>query len=406
MRIVIITGEYPPMEGGVGAYTARLASALAEQCHDIHIFTSYTPTDQPEISESNYAGKLTIHRAVKNWSVAQIAEVKRLISQLAPDAVNIQYEPAAYRMRAGITILPCYFGPEAPPVVVTFHDLLPPYLFPKAGPVRTWSVTQLARHAAGIIVTNHSDESALRSRLEAHTRSLHHRTPPIRLIPIGSNITAQPLPGFDRNAWRSRYGLSPDDLVVGFFGFMNRTKGIETLIEALAQLKHDPAMNREPVHLLFIGGRTGTSDITNERYAAEIDALIAAHHLDTYVHRTGYADAAEVSAAFYAADMCALPYTEGANLRHGTLHAALAHGCPIITTAPAESLPELHDGEHALLIPPGDAGALAEAILALARDPLRRQRLSQAARTLARAFTWPQIAHHVADFIAALRPAP
>jgi polysaccharide biosynthesis protein PslF len=325
-----------------------------------------------------------------------MGRVRRSIARLAPDVVNVQVEPAAYGMKAGIYFLPRVLGPDAPPVVVTFHDLLPPYLFPKAGRLRLWSVLQLARDAAGIIVTNREDETALRAGLG---KGSERAAAPLRLIPIGSNIVAQPVPGFDRARWRERYGLGRDDLVVSFFGFMNRTKGIETLLEATARIngtaQAEPAAEQKPVHLLFIGGRTGTSDVTNARYADDIDALMATLTLDAYVHRTGYADASEVSAAFYAADICALPYTEGANLRHGTLHAALAHGCATITTSPTLPTPELRDGENVMLIPPGNEVALAEAVRRLARDPALRRRLGEAASALARRYTWPQIAEEV-----------
>jgi glycosyltransferase involved in cell wall biosynthesis len=396
LRIVTITGEYPPMEGGVGAYTARLASALAAQGHESHILTGALPSGQPAASEADTGKGVTVHRTIERWDLPGMAQVRRSITGLAPDVVNVQVEPAAYGMKAGIYLLPRLLGRSAPPVIVTFHDLLPPYLFPKAGRLRAWSVTQLARHAAGIIVTNREDEDALRTALR--TRERLSEGLPLRLIPIGSNIVAESLPSFDRSDWREHHGLDRDALVVSFFGFMNRTKGIETLLEAAAHINGRAGAGQRPVHLLFIGGRTGTSDATNARYADKIDALITSLKLEAYVHRTGFAESSEVSAAFRAADLCALPYTEGANLRHGTLHAALAHGCPTITTMLAGATPELQDGENVLLIPPQNPGALAEAILTLSADPALSRHLGHAAERLAARFTWSRIAEEVATF--------
>ncbi len=394
MRILNVTGEYPPMEGGVGAYTAQLVAALAALGHENHVLTGCAPDLQPPEREADPGEGVTVHRTIKRWDVRGMAQVRRAIVRLAPDVINVQFEPAAYGMKGAIYFLPRILGRATPPVIATFHDLLEPYLFPKAGRLRPWTVAQLARSAAGIIVTNQEDKDAVARIL--HTGGAVEGPPTLRLIPIGSNIVADPLPDFDRERWRKRYGLGRDDLVVSFFGFMNRTKGIETLLEAASRINATRETGQRPVHLLFIGGRTGTSDVTNVRYADEVDALITTLNLDAYVHRTGFAEPSEVSAAFYAADLCALPYVEGANLRHGTLHAALTHGCPTITTTLGDETPELRDGEHVKLIPPEDSTALAEAILTLAGNEALRRQLGRGGEMLSRRFTWSRIAEDVA----------
>jgi glycosyltransferase involved in cell wall biosynthesis len=55
---------------------------------------------------------------------------------------------------------------------------------------------------------------------------------------------------------------------------------------------------------------------------------------------------------------------------------ALAHGVPVVAT-PVGALPDfLSDGNSALLVPVGDAEALAQALAALIRDPALQERLS------------------------------
>lgn len=63
---------------------------------------------------------------------------------------------------------------------------------------------------------------------------------------------------------------------------------------------------------------------------------------------------------------------------------AMAAGLPIIATRAGGVLDLVQDGETALLVPPGDSAALAEAQMRLAGDPALRQRLGAAAR---RAYT-------------------
>lgn len=389
MRIGIITGEYPPMEGGVGAFTQEVSLALHALGHQIHILTTGTGA----VKQGTVEAGLRVYRSIPQWGFTGLRRVSRWLQGLSPDVVSLQYEPAAFGMKGHITALPRVIRHQTPtPLVITFHDLLPPYLFPKAGPLRAWTVDQMARRAGGCIATNREDHQAL-------TSILGTTGPETRLIPIGSNIATELPPDYDRDRVRSHYGFAPDDLVVGFFGFMNRSKGIETLLEAVAQLRDD----QHPVHLLLIGGRTGTSDASNAAFADEIDGQIKTLDLGSRVHRTGFAAQQDVSAALRAVDICALPYRDGANLRRGTLHAALAHGCAIVTTTPKVPIAELRAGADVLFVPPETPAALADAILQLASDANLRCRLSDAAATLAGRFSWPTIASETAAFFETLQ---
>ncbi|MDY7041557.1 MAG: glycosyltransferase, partial [Chloroflexota bacterium] len=93
-----------------------------------------------------------------------------------------------------------------------------------------------------------------------------------------------------------------------------------------------------------------------------------------------------------AADICVLPYRDGASFRRGSFMAALAHGRAIVSTTPRVPVPELRDEENILLTQPDDPPALAAAISRLARDSILRQRLADGAATLAQQFTWEKIA--------------
>jgi glycosyltransferase involved in cell wall biosynthesis len=111
---------------------------------------------------------------------------------------------------------------------------------------------------------------------------------------------------------------------------------------------------------------------------------------------TDFLPEADVSAALTGADMATLPYRDGVSLQRGTLMAALAHGLPIVTTRPplpppASPLPSLVDDVNAVLVPPDTPDALAQAILALWRDPPRRERLGGTARDLSALFRWEHI---------------
>ncbi|MGC9333112.1 MAG: glycosyltransferase family 4 protein, partial [Anaerolineae bacterium] len=280
-------------------------------------------------------------------------------------------------------------GIPRPLAAVTFHDLKVPYLFPKAGPLRSWVIKELARSSHLAITTNREDFERLRRALAR----------PPALIPIGSNISPRLPQDYERDAWRARLGVRPDDLLLCFFGFVNDRKGVDTLLLALDELVSRQHEGRE-TFLLMIGGQTGASDPTNVAYLATIQSLIAGLGLEDRVLWTGYVPAEEVTASFAAADLCVLPFRDGVSFLHGTLHAALAHGVPIVTTQPRLDLPELSPGENIYLVPRQDPPALANAIRKLAGEPAWRQRLREGAKTLSEEFRWDKIA---ADTLALYR---
>ena len=392
MRIGMITGEYPPLEGGVGAFTRELGLALTASGHELHILT----TDIGTIDTVRRDPALHVDRLVRYWDWASQRRIIEWATALSLDLINIQYQSAAYQLNGWINMLPRWHRARlAIPIVVTYHDLLPPYLFPKAGRLRKWTVWQLAQYADGVIVTNDEDYTELTSAIGG---AIGDAAPPTRLIPIGSNIAPNPPSGYNRTTWRAEHGFSSDTLLVGFFGFLNRSKGVEALIGAVGQLAREGL----PVHLLFVGGRTGSSDVTNARYADEIDALIGQSGIGDRVHRTGFTTPKEVSAALLAVDVCALPYRDGVNFRRGTLHAALAHGNAIVTTAPPLPTPQLRDGSNVVYVPPENADALAAAIRDLWQHPDARAALGREAAALAQEFSWERIAAHTADFFRAL----
>lgn len=377
MRVGLVTGEYPPLRGGVGDYTQALAGALAARGLDVHVITT-TRAQAPRVGPAP-----TLHPAIPNWGWQSLWRVRALARRLGLDMLNVQYQAAAYGLSAPIHFLPRM---ARIPVVATFHDLRIPYLFPMARRLRAAAVTHLARTAAGVIVTNPGDEAELRRR--GGVRRLVQ-------IPIGSNIEPAPPAGYDREAWRAQLGLGQRDFLLGYFGFLNASKGGDTLLSALAVLVND---RKARVRLLLIGGETGSSDATDAAFAAQLERQIQRNDLETAIVRTGFVSAGAVSGHLLACDAVALPYRDGASWRRGSLLAALAHGCAVITTTPAEPLPELRDGENIRLVPPESAPALVLAVTQLLEAPELRARMGAMARAVAARFGWEAIAARAEAF--------
>lgn len=370
MRIGLVTGEYPPMQGGIGAHCRVLAQTLTAQGHTVSIFTDSRAEDT-----STGEAITLMHNPTKRWRRGALRAVDAWAKRENLDVVNLHFQTAAYQMSPWIHYLPGYV--KSAPVVTTFHDLRFPYLFPKAGRLRDWIVMRLARKSAGVIATNHEDAARL--------TALPHHT----LIPIGSSVPTELPPDFDRAVWRQRAGISEKNThLLAHFGFINHSKGVDTLLHAAATLIKAGC----PLKLVMIGGRTGTSDPTNAEYARTIDRLISSLGLESHICWTGFVEPCEVSAYLAAADVVVLPFRDGASYRRSSLMAAIGHGCAIITTKPTVEIPTFKNGENLLMVAPENVPVLSAAIQVAVNNPTLCQSLQSGASALREYFAWERIA--------------
>lgn len=380
-RVLFVTGEYPPMRGGIGDYTAQLVAALPATGWEPAVLTM----------RATYAVEdARVFPTLERWDWGALRAVRQVLAETGAEIVHIQYQTGAFAMHPVINLLPWLLQGRrrAPWVVTTFHDLRTPYLFPKAGPVRRCANHLLATGSHRLIVTNERDRATL-----ARNPRLEGR---ISLIPIGSNLPSAPR-DLDRGATRERLGIAEGECAIGFFGFLTPDKGVDDLIDALAQL---PARRR--VRLVILGGTLSDTDAANAAYQRAVLARLEQAAVPVSV--TGYLAPEQAADALAALDLVVLPFRSGASLRNGTLIAAVRSGTAVLTTDPVfgDSLAPLAGGESVWLVPPNDVTALARAISLLLDDPALRARLAEAAQTAAGALAWEQIAARHGELYASL----
>lgn len=201
----------------------------------------------------------------------------------------------------------------------------------------------------------------------------------LKEVPIGSSI----LPSVRIQAAKTvLFNLSPETLVLCYFGLLYPGKGLETLLEACGRL----SQTGRDYRLVLIGAVREV----DAAYLRLLQNVIREHALTRKVLFTGNLDAERVSQHIQAADIFVAPYDRGASIRRSSLIAGIVHGMPIITTIP-EIESKYLDAESMLFIPPRDPRALVEAILKLDSQPALRGELSRGARRLAPRFKWDSI---------------
>jgi glycosyltransferase involved in cell wall biosynthesis len=368
-RVLFITGEYPPMRGGIADYTALLVDALSGQGWESYVLTS---------RRAEAAEDARVLACVGRWDTSIFQQTRDALDRTGADIVHIQYQTGAFEMRPSINLLPYQVGrgSRRVPVVTTFHDLRAPYLFPRAGRLRRWANRLLAFGSDAVVFTNERDFRQVR-RFSRVARRIHH-------IPIGSNLPE--IPSVDRAAVLNRLDLDPDAFTVGFFGFMTPDKGVEDLIEAIE------GCSEPRPQLVIIGGEIGSTDSANAEYQRRLRARL--NRMESGVAVTGYISPREAAEMLAAVDLVVLPFRQGASLRSGSLIAALRSGTPVIATdpRPEDSLRPLTPGESIWLVPAGEPAVLGEAIDLMRREPTLHRRLAWQAALASEAFNWASIA--------------
>ncbi len=174
-------------------------------------------------------------------------------------------------------------------------------------------------------------------------------------------------------------------LCVLAIGGIEPRKGSLTLIEGFAGLRR-ALPGRRP--LLVIGGGATLFDYRDEvdRFWARARELGVAAD----VRALGPLDDAAVAQAYRAADILAFPSVkEGFGL---VPLEALAAGLPVVATSIDVLQAFLRDGRNALLVPPGDAAALAAALARVAGDPGLAERLRAEGLRTAAGYSWARAA--------------
>lgn len=166
--------------------------------------------------------------------------------------------------------------------------------------------------------------------------------------------------------------------VAAYAGHLYPWKGADVFVRALAQAPD--------VRGLIVGGHPA------ERDRARIDALAAAVGVAGRLEMTGLVPSSDVGTHLARATVLVLPNVATTISDRYTsplkLFEYLWTGLPIVASDLAAIREVLTDGLTALLVPPGDAGALAQALVRVSTDRTLASTLGAAARALAPRFTW------------------
>ncbi|MCC2335674.1 glycosyltransferase family 4 protein [Cellulomonas wangsupingiae] len=344
---------WQPQPGGSGRYVLELAAALRRRT-DVEV-----------------TGVRARHGGPPEGTWAPPEDLAVVASRLPRPAL---YEAWA-RLRRPHTWRPAHpdvvhattwaVPPRGPGLVVTVHDLAflrdPTHFTPRGNAFFRRALEVVAREADEVVVVSEA------TRADAAAAGID----PERLHVVPHGVEVPQVAAATVAEVRERLGLTRP--YVMWCGTIEPRKNVRTLLEAFAVVARSSDLD-----LLLIGPR-GWGD-------PDLDRALRALP-EGRVHLAGQVDSATLHAAYAGARAFCFPSVwEGFGM---PVLEAMAHGVPVVTSA-GTSMAEIAGADRALLVPPLDAAAMADAILEAAGPS--HGRLATAGRAYAEQQTWDRCA--------------
>ncbi|HUQ20823.1 MAG TPA: glycosyltransferase family 4 protein [Gemmatimonadaceae bacterium] len=206
----------------------------------------------------------------------------------------------------------------------------------------------------------------------------------VRRIPQGTPGIFQPAQIKKHDAQRS-LGINPGTPTILFFGLLKAYKDFSTLLQAMVSVRA-----RIPNVVLLVAGKPLTSYESYERKIIELGLS------DVVRWDRSYIPGSRVATYFAASDLVALPYRAAS--ASAVLLNAYSHGLPAVATR-VGAFPEMVEHRKTgLLVEPGAADELGEALVALLIDPQLAREMGKRAREYAASnHEWPLIGRLTSD---------
>lgn len=353
MRILHVYKAYPPIIGGIELHVRDVARAQAARGHAVTVLCMASGRSGDRRVEDG----VTIARVGRLTSIASAPLGPGIVGAMrreSPDLTHLHspWPPGELAWLA--------FGRR--PMVLTYHaDIVRQK---RLG--RLWAPWQARVFgAAERIVAGSPVLAATAAPLAPHAER-------VRVVPYGVDVERfDPTP--ERRAEAQR--LRREDpwyagrFVVAFVGRLRYYKGLDTLIQALAECPD--------VGLVAVG--TGPME-------SRWRALAAQAGVEARIRWLGEVSDARLPAVLHAADAYVFPSSARSESFGIAMAEAMAAGLPVISTelGTGTSWVNAH-GITGLVVPPRSPQRLASAIRELARDPVRAEALGRAAHERAKA---------------------
>ena len=377
---IAVIGNFPPSRCGIASFTFDMMESLL----------ALSPMTQIDVYPMSPRGDAVafdapVRQAIIKDEPESYRAAAAAIEASDVDLIWLQHEFGLFGDSAGRMIFELLDRASAP-LVVTLHTVLE-----SPDDNQRYVMERLCERASRLVVMCEQGQRIL-------CESYGIKPEQIALIPHG--VPDRPLARDE--AMKRKFDLLGHDVMLTF-GLLSRGKGIETVIEAL------PTITRlNPDVRYVIAGATHPNLIASEGEAYRDSLKAKAQELGVagyiqWIDR--FMPDAELLDLIEAAEIYLTPYNGAAQSTSGTLAYAFALGKAVISTPYVHACELLKDG-HGVLVPFGDAVAIADAVCSLLKDRNSLHALQRRAWLKARNMTWPHFARASFEVIAQVKSRP
>ena len=369
MRIALVSPYSWTYPGGVTRHIEALAAQYIAAGHDVRVLSPVDPDDA--LARRMHRGARPRARDLPEWLVP----LGRTLGFPSNGSVsNIPYTPGGVsvlrrELRGGGFDVIHLHEPVAP---FPCWDTLCAVDAPLVGTFHCYSENAISNNVANALGArrrlNRLHVRIAVSQAAAWTGRRFYGGS-YRIIPNGVDVSPAPVAPVPRG--------EGEPLRIAFVGQAVERKGLPVLLRAFEALRE-----HLPVRLDVVG--VG---------AEEIARLMLD---DRDVHALGKCSDADKRRVLEQADVLCAPSLGGESFGM-VLTEAFAAGTPVVASDIAGYRDVVCEGVDGVLVPRGDATALAEVMRDLAFDRGRRERLAAAAARSAQRYAWPRVAGEVLD---------
>lgn len=163
----------------------------------------------------------------------------------------------------------------------------------------------------------------------------------------------------------------PNEVNILFLGVLIKRKGVEDLLKVAKSIIYDEVINN--VNFRFIIGGIGSDKEKLVNYVVE-------NHIENYVDFLGWIEGNDKERVLKSSHIFVLPsYNEGLPV---SVLEAMSYGMPIIATDVGSTSEAVINGGNGILIQPGNARELSNALIALISDYELRLKMSQESKRI------------------------
>jgi len=391
-RVSVLAVHTSPLEqpgtgdaGGMNVYVVETATRMAQRGVPVEIFTRATSSDQPPIAELA-PGVLVRHIAAGPFEGLGKNDLPSQLCAFTAGVLRAEarHEPGYYGVVHSHYWLSGQVGWLARdrwgvPLVHSAHTLARVKNAALADGdtpepmVRVIGEDQVVAEADRLI--GNTDEE-IRQLVELYGAD------PRRTVAIPPGVDLDRFRPGDRAVARAALGLPADAVVLAFVGRIQPLKAPDVLLHAAAELlRRDPGLRARLV-VLVAGGPSG-SGLAEPTALQQLGATLGLTGVLRFLPPQAGADLVRV---YRAADVVAVPsHNESFGL---VALEAQACGTPVVATRVGGLPVAVADGRSGLLVDGHRAQPWADALAAIALDPVRRAELGRRAVLHARGFSW------------------